>query len=170
MTTTDKASNSGQQQQALMDRLVAFTRDHRAASWSGSLSQFLETILPADPKAAARTSHQYMWDMIRWTRGEDGSGNIAKPLFSEELFGVDESIERVVDYFKAAAAGSEVGRRLLLLLGPPSGGKSSLVILLKRRPGRVQHHRCRRTLWHTGLPGARIAAAPSAAQPPGAFP
>lgn len=132
MTTTDKASNPGQQQQALMDRLVAFTRDHRASNWSGSLSQFLETILPADPKAAARTSHQYMWDMIRWTRGEDGNGNIAKPLFSEDLFGVDESIERVVDYFKAAAAGSEVGRRLLLLLGPPSGGKSSLVILLKR--------------------------------------
>ena len=37
-----------------------------------------------------------------------------------------------IDYFKAAAAGSDVGRRLLLLLGPPSGGKSTLVILLKR--------------------------------------
>ncbi|HXI36601.1 MAG TPA: serine protein kinase, partial [Burkholderiales bacterium] len=53
-------------------------------------------------------------------------------LFEDELFGVDDTIERLVDYFKAAAAGSEVGRRLLLLLGPPSGGKSSLVILLKR--------------------------------------
>ncbi len=38
----------------------------------------------------------------------------------------------MIDYFKAAAAGSDVGRRLLLLLGPPSGGKSTLVILLKR--------------------------------------
>src|SRR4051794_22926367 len=100
MTTTDKAGTSDQQQQALMDRLVAFTKDHRASSWSGSLSQFLETILPADPKAAARTSHQYMWDMIRWTRGEDANGNFSKQLFSEDLFGVDESIERVVDYFK----------------------------------------------------------------------
>ena len=45
---------------------------------------------------------------------------------------MDESIERVVDYFRAASAGSEVGRRVLLLLGPPSGGKSTLVILLKR--------------------------------------
>ena len=53
-------------------------------------------------------------------------------LFEDELFGIDDTIERVVDYFKAAAAGSEVGRRLLLLLGPPSGGKSTLVILLKR--------------------------------------
>jgi serine protein kinase len=88
--------------------------------------------LPADPTAIARTSHQYMWDMIRWTRAEDADGKVTRQLFSEDLFGVDESIERVVDYFKAAAAGSEVGRRLLLLLGPPSGGKSSLVILLKR--------------------------------------
>ena len=53
-------------------------------------------------------------------------------LFEDELFGIDDAIARVVDYFKAAAAGSEVGRRLLLLLGPPSGGKSTLVILLKR--------------------------------------
>src|SRR5688572_10971965 len=53
-------------------------------------------------------------------------------LFADELFGIDETIERVQDYFKAASAGSEVGRRLLLLLGPPSGGKSSMVILLKR--------------------------------------
>ena len=131
MTMPDNASNQDQQG-ALMERLVAFTRDHRAASWSGSLSQFLETVLPADPKAIARTSHQYMWDMVRWTRTEDANGNFNKQLFAEDLFGVDESIERVVDYFKAAAAGSEVGRRLLLLLGPPSGGKSSLVILLKR--------------------------------------
>ena len=45
---------------------------------------------------------------------------------------MDEPLGRVVDYFKAAAAGSDVGRRLLLLLGPPSGGKSTLAILLKR--------------------------------------
>jgi serine protein kinase len=70
--------------------------------------------------------------MIRWTRHEDASGQVRTTLFADELFGMDESIERVVDYFKAAAAGSEVGRRLLLLLGPPSGGKSTLVILLKR--------------------------------------
>jgi serine protein kinase len=53
-------------------------------------------------------------------------------LFTSDLFGIDPALERVIDYFKAAAAGSDVGRRLLLLLGPPSGGKSSMVILLKR--------------------------------------
>ena len=120
------------QQENFMQSLLAFTREHKAVVWSGTLSAFLDTILPVNAHAVARTSHQYMWDMIRWTRHEDEEGHCRTGLFSEELFGVDESIERVVDYFKAAAAGSEVGRRMLLLLGPPSGGKSTLVILLKR--------------------------------------
>jgi len=121
-----------EQQENFLEHLVAFAKDHRAQHWSGKLGEFLEKILPADPYGVARTSHQYIWDMIRWTRTEDADGNPQCRLFQDELFGIDESITRVMDYFKAAAAGSEVGRRLLLLLGPPSGGKSTLVILLKR--------------------------------------
>jgi len=68
------------------------------------------------------------------TCGHSTNGKQGSPisLFSSELYGVDDALERVADYFKAASAGSEVGRRLLLLLGPPSGGKSTVVILLKR--------------------------------------
>lgn len=123
---------NSEQQDNFMTNLVAFAKEHRTQHWSGKLGDFLEKILPADPYGVARTSHQYIWDMIRWTRTEDAEGNPQCRLFQDELFGVDESIARVMDYFKAAAAGSEVGRRLLLLLGPPSGGKSTLVILLKR--------------------------------------
>ena len=53
-------------------------------------------------------------------------------FFERDLFGIDEPLVRVVEYFKAAAMGSDVGRRILLLYGPPSSGKSQLVILLKR--------------------------------------
>jgi len=106
----------------MIHALSDFTKQHRAAHWAGTFASFLESVFPADARAIARTSHQYMWDMMR-----------AQPtLFQDELYGVDDTIERVTDYFKAAASGSEVGRRLLLLLGPPSGGKSSMVILLKR--------------------------------------
>ncbi|HZM33055.1 MAG TPA: serine protein kinase [Burkholderiales bacterium] len=102
--------------------LAHFTKEHRAARWSGTLAAFLEGVFPTDSKGITRTSHQYIWDMMR------AEGR----LFGDELYGIDETITRVQDYFKAAASGSEVGRRLLLLLGPPSGGKSSMVILLKR--------------------------------------
>lgn len=129
---TQESILRSQQQEHFLSDLVAFTKDHKAQHWAGKLDAFLEKILPVDPYGVARTSHQYIWDMIRWSRTEDANGNPQCRLFQDELFGVDESIARVMDYFKAAAAGSEVGRRLLLLLGPPSGGKSTLVILLKR--------------------------------------
>src|SRR5207253_4484289 len=98
--------------------------------------EFLSNILPGNAAALARSSHEYIWDMLRWhgrAAQPDAPENVrARELFQRELFGIDEPLSRVVDYFKAAAAGSDVGRRLLLMLGPPSGGKSTLAILLKR--------------------------------------
>ena len=115
-----------------LDSLVAFTQQHRVGHWSGEFAQFMEQIVPLAPCRLARNSHQYIWDMIRWSGHEDEHGHVRCHLFADELYGIDDALDRVADYFKAAAAGSEVGRRLLLLLGPPSGGKSTLVILLKR--------------------------------------
>ncbi|WP_313176591.1 serine protein kinase [Massilia sp.] len=112
--------------------LDQFNRQHRAGHWAGSFADFLGVILPQAAQRLARSSHQYIWDMMRATCLDDAEGKPRCSLFADDLFGIDEALERVVDYFKAAAAGSEVGRRLLLLLGPPSGGKSTLVILLKR--------------------------------------
>ncbi len=118
-----------------IESLSAFAQAHRTRRWQGAFSEFLETILPEDPARYTRTSHQYIWDMLRWhgrRSGETGEADVAGRLFTDELFGIDEALARVVDYFKAANAGTEVGRRLLLLLGPPSGGKSTLAIMLKR--------------------------------------
>src|SRR6516165_6388265 len=119
-----------------IDSLSSFSRLHRAQRWEGTFGDFLANIVPLNAAAAARTSHEYIWDMLRW-HGRKADSEIpestrARELFKRELFGIDESLSRVVDYFKAAAAGSDVGRRLLLLLGPPSGGKSTVAILLKR--------------------------------------
>jgi len=118
-----------------VESLSAYSRQHRAQHWQGSFGDFLTSVLPASPVQFARSSHQYIWDMLRWYgQGGDARDEMtrARRLFQQELYGVDEPLARVVDYFKAAAAGSDVGRRLLLLLGPPSGGKSTLAILLKR--------------------------------------
>ena len=112
--------------------LTEFSKEHRAAHWSGIFSEFLEKIVAEDPRNVTRTSHQYLWDMIRSESFVDEESRFRCKLFEEELFGIDDALDRLIDYFKAASAGSEVGRRLLLLLGPPSGGKSTLVILLKR--------------------------------------
>ena len=119
-----------------LESLSSFSKLHRSQKWEGTFAEFLTSVVAANPAATARSSHQYIWDMLRWHgHSQDESGgdsHKARALFSRELFGIDEPLSRVVDYFKAAAAGSDVGRRLLLLLGPPSGGKSTLAILMKR--------------------------------------
>ncbi len=118
----------------LLKALQSYRDENKMRHWEGTFAQFLEEILPQAPGLCVRTSHEYTWDMLRWyskQSSHSGNGQLDNP-FSRELFGIDEALNRVVEYFKAASAGSEVGRRLLLLLGPPSGGKSTLVILLKR--------------------------------------
>ena len=123
MTMPIRAINErDERRSSLIRSLSEFTKQHRAAHWAGTFASFLESVFPADARGIARTSHQYIWDMMR----------AEERLFQDDLYGIDDTIERVIGYFKAAASGSEVGRRLLLLLGPPSGGKSSMVILLKR--------------------------------------
>src|SRR5947199_6726335 len=125
-------NDSSERRSSLLRSLSDYSKQHRAAHWTGSFAKLLETIFPADPHGLARSSHQYIWDMMRAEGFDDTKGRLRCQLFEDELYGINDTIERLVDYFKAASAGSEVGRRLLLLLGPPSGGKSTLVILLKR--------------------------------------
>ncbi len=135
---TDRSSAQSQ----FINNLTAFTREHRAQHWEGTFAEFMAKIVSENPRQYARTSHEYVWDMLRWHAMKSPNGkeneNTAE-LFVHELFGIDNSLGRVVEYFKAASAGSDVGRRLLLLLGPPSGGKSTLVILLKRALEEYSH-------------------------------
>jgi serine protein kinase len=123
---------------SLIEEMANFATHHKASRWRGTFAEFLRDVFPAAAPQLVRTSHQYLYDMLGWYRAErpdTAAGTAAgnpKDLFTSELYGIDEALDRVVEYFKAASAGSDVGRRLLLLLGPPSGGKSSAVILMKR--------------------------------------
>ncbi len=52
------------------------------------------------------------------------------PAFSE-FFGMEETIERIVGFFRHAAQGLEERKQIVYLLGPVGGGKSSLAERLK---------------------------------------
>jgi serine protein kinase len=54
----------------------------------------------------------------------------AYPAFSG-FFGMEETIERIVSFFRHAAQGLEERKQILYLLGPVGGGKSSLAERLK---------------------------------------
>src|ERR1700761_2417522 len=53
------------------------------------------------------------------------------PAFTDDFFGMEETIERIVGYFRHAAQGLEERKQVLYLLGPVGGGKSSLAERLK---------------------------------------
>lgn len=53
------------------------------------------------------------------------------PAFND-FYGMEETIERIVGYYKHAAQGLEERKQILYLLGPVGGGKSSLAERLKQ--------------------------------------
>ena len=53
------------------------------------------------------------------------------PAFSN-LFGMEETIERIVGFFRHASQGLEERKQILYLLGPVGGGKSTVAEILKR--------------------------------------
>ncbi|MBP1872209.1 serine protein kinase [Ensifer adhaerens] len=53
------------------------------------------------------------------------------PSFSD-FYGMEDTIERIVGYFRYAAQGLEERKQILYLLGPVGGGKSSLAERLKK--------------------------------------
>jgi len=59
------------------------------------------------------------------------------PAF-RDFYGMEETIEQIVSYFRHAAQGLEESKQILYLLGPVGGGKSSLAeklkALMQRRP------------------------------------
>jgi len=100
--------------------------------WEGTLKDYIELVI-SNPSIHVG-AHKRVLSMIE-SHGvvKDDAGDVESyNFFSNDLFGVSDSIKQIMEYLRAAAAGSEVGRRILLLFGPTSSGKSQLAILLKK--------------------------------------
>ena len=115
----------------IFEKIDAHLQRHCLEEWEGTFRDFL-TLVIKQPSLGLR-AHARLYNMIRSAGVEvDDDGKEHYAFFEKDLFGINEPLAQVVEYFKAAAMGSDVGRRILLLYGPPSSGKSQLVILLKR--------------------------------------
>jgi serine protein kinase len=109
--------------------------DHRAEterlSWSGTFAEYIE-IVKKNP-SAAKTAHARVYDMIVWHGVTEENGRKKYNFFANSIFGLETTIEKLVEeYFHSAARRLDVRKRILLLMGPVSGGKSTIVTLLKR--------------------------------------
>jgi len=120
---------------SLTEMLEAHRRERERLVWEGTFREYFE-LVTANARLAS-LSHARICDMIL----AEGTEKIAEGtrdevtrynFFSNELFGIEESIAKIVEYFKSAAQRLEVRKRILLLMGPVGGGKSTIVTLLKR--------------------------------------
>ena len=116
-------------------RLEALRQEHAALAWEGSFRDYFE-LVTQNPRLA-ELSHARINDMVHAAGveklNEGTRDEIARyKFFASELFGIEEPIARIVEYFKSAAQRLEVRKRILLLMGPVGGGKSTIVTMLKR--------------------------------------
>ncbi|HWS56520.1 MAG TPA: hypothetical protein VN228_20445, partial [Pyrinomonadaceae bacterium] len=116
-------------------RLEELRQEHAALQWEGSFRDYFE-LVTQQPRLA-QLSHARINDMIHAPGVEklnEGTRDelVRYKFFADELFGIEEPISRIVEYFKSAAQRLEVRKRILLLMGPVGGGKSTIVTMLKR--------------------------------------
>ena len=119
----------------ISERLEDLRREHEALRWEGSFRDYFELV--AQNPRIAQLSHARINDMVHAAgveRINEGTQHevLSYNFFSTELFGIEEPIARIVEYFKSAAQRLEVRKRILLLMGPVGGGKSTIVNMLKR--------------------------------------
>jgi serine protein kinase len=119
----------------ISERLEDLRREHEALRWEGSFRDYFELV--AQNPRIAQLSHARVNDMVHAAgveRLNEGTQHevLSYNFFSGELFGIEEPIARIVEYFKSAAQRLEVRKRILLLMGPVGGGKSTIVNMLKR--------------------------------------
>ena len=121
---------------ANIDELISALDEHVAEqnndAWSGTLRDYIGMV--ANKPSLNVSAHKRVLQMIEShgvSKCED-TGERSYSFFESDLFGIDDSIKQVMEYLKAAAAGSEVSRRILLMYGPTSSGKSQFAINLKR--------------------------------------
>jgi serine protein kinase len=96
-----------------------------------TFARYLEMV--AEDPRLARLSHALVSDMLEAAGisvGPDGEERF--DLFEDELFGQQDVLQQVVDYFRAAGRRLDVRKRILLLVGPPGSGKSTLVNTMKK--------------------------------------
>ena len=114
----------------------------RKKNWEGTFEEYLE-LVRQDPKTT-RNAFQRIYDMILSHGSETyepsrGEKRTHYHFFDDPIddgrdgvFGLDESLEQLVNALKSAARGYGIEKRVLLLHGPVGSSKSTIARMLKK--------------------------------------
>lgn len=100
--------------------------------WEGTVRDYLPLVV--EHPEYNETAHSRICRMVE-DMGVDFEGENKNPrykFFEQDLFGIDHVLAQVMEFFRAAAKGSDARKRLLLLWGPTSSGKSEFLIQIKK--------------------------------------
>ncbi|ASK61874.1 protein prkA [Virgibacillus phasianinus] len=115
----------------ILNKVKSYRDEERRLMWEGTFAEYLEIV--KERPEVAQTAHSRVYNMIKSSGLTERDGNKMYQFFGEEIFGLEEAIERLVEeYFHPAAKRLDVRKRILLLMGPVSGGKSTIVTMIKR--------------------------------------
>ncbi|SET22574.1 putative serine protein kinase, PrkA [Oceanobacillus limi] len=115
----------------ILGKVKNFREEERRLQWEGTFAEYLDIV--KERPEVAQTAHSRVYNMIKASGLTERDGTKMYHFFGEEIFGLEEAIERLVEeYFHPAAKRLDVRKRILLLMGPVSGGKSTIVTMLKR--------------------------------------
>ncbi|MDQ0287768.1 serine protein kinase [Desulfofundulus luciae] len=114
-----------------LQRLEKHRSLEKELAWEGTFQEYLQIV--KERPWVCQLAHARIYNMIKDNGVEEIDGVKRYKFFSSELFGLDRTLEKLVEeYFHPAARRLDVRKRILLLMGPVSGGKSTLVAMLKR--------------------------------------
>jgi len=114
-----------------LKRLEEHRSLEKQLAWEGSFHDYLQII--KENQHVFQLAHSRIYNMIKSAGVEEKGNSKSYKFFSSEIFGIEKTLENLVEeYFHPAARRLDVRKRILLLMGPVSGGKSTLVAMLKR--------------------------------------
>jgi serine protein kinase len=116
---------------SIFRRLGEHQQNHRVSHWEGTFRDYLALVFK-HPQLA-QVAHTRVSNIVR-AFGVDTQehGDGAYQYLTQELFGIDEAVAKVVEHLKAVGTGSAVSKSILMLYEQPCSGKSQLAIFLKR--------------------------------------
>ena len=128
-----------------LDLIRKDAEQKRKQQFEGTFLEYLDKV--KENPAIAMLAHRRMYEVItnkgveEIKTGENprlrriyGNNDTMKKynFFKDEFYGIDKTLGKIVQYFKAAALQGEEARQVLYLVGPVGSGKSSIMEALKK--------------------------------------
>lgn len=134
---TKKESN----QESIRGFIEQDRSSRESADWYGTFVDYMEKVVVENPHVA-KLAHARLYELIikegfspitasddqrikRLYKDEETLNTYH--FFSDEFFGIEQTIAQIVRYFRSAAMKAEESRQVLYLMGPVGSGKSTLV-------------------------------------------